>query len=407
MKHLFFNTILFLQALATIAQTTTITLPLAKTNVNGLHAIALPTTFRAYAKPDVSNVRLLDSKQTEEPYAIALQNTKNISNYNYTILNTTVITNKYTELIISNATASKLTMFYLNVANTDANKQYNLSGSNDTKQWFGLVNNGTLTNLSNTQALNASTAINFPTCNYKYFKLQINDSNSLPIHVLSVSNTVSTTENIPNQKLTISSIKTTNSKESKTTTIALNFGLAQVINQLAIRVTKPSAYKRMARVYTTHTQVVKHNTQTYTQTISEIELIANTSNTFTLPETFAKDLFIEIQNLDSPPLTISNIEAYQQLVTLVADLQTSETYTLTTGNAALLGPNYDLSFFNPNINLTTLPKVTYQTLKTTTIITPTKPKSFWQNSWFMWACISISGLVIAYFARGLIKDIKQ
>ena len=70
------------------------------------------------------------------------------------------------------------------IANYSGSKTYNLSGSNNQKQWFGLVNKGYLYNLQNAENTSVEKVVSFPLCEYKYLKIDFNDSNSLPINVL-------------------------------------------------------------------------------------------------------------------------------------------------------------------------------------------------------------------------------
>jgi hypothetical protein len=36
-----------------------------------------------------------------------------------------------------------------------------------------------------------------------------------------------------------------------------------------------------------------------------------------------------------------------------------------------------------------------------------KNESIWQQPWFMWLCIGFGGIIVAFFTRSLIKDVKK
>ena len=70
-------------------------------------------------------------------------------------------------------------------------------------------------------------------------------------------------------------------------------------------------------------------------------------------------------------------------------------------------PQYDLENFKNNIS-TNLPEAQItetKQIKNNPEITANK--TFWQQSWFMWLCISIGGIAIVYFATSLAKDMNN
>ena len=102
---------------------------------------------------------------------------------------------------------------------------------------------------------------------------------------------------------------------------------------------------------------------------------------------------------------ILDIKFYQKPLFAVADLKSTENYTITTGKPFLIPPNYDLAYFKESIS-DALPEaqitsIEYQKLENTS---DTKT-SFWQQPWFMWLCITAGGLMILFFSMRLIKDL--
>ena len=70
-------------------------------------------------------------------------------------------------------------------------------------------------------------------------------------------------------------------------------------------------------------------------------------------------------------------------------------------------PSYDLANFvqsfsegMPQETITNFQKIEKTTIKSV-------EKTFWQSAFFMWICIVLGGAVIAYFAYGLLKDMKE
>jgi hypothetical protein len=136
-------------------------------------------------------------------------------------------------------------------------------------------------------------------------------------------------------------------------------------------------------------------------------LNSNLKNTFNIPQLFGKEFYIEIENQDNQPLSFSKISFFQNQISVIADLKTTENYTIKTGNSKEISPNYDLENFKSKI-ATNLPEATIYEIKHP-ILNKIKAseKSIWQKPWFLWICIGLGGISILYFTASLIKDMKK
>lgn len=402
------NTLLLAVVTTVATAQPTTTAKLTATTTNGLHSILVPTALRACANSNLSDLRIYDSKKTEVPYYMVLKGGEELStNFErYTILSKTSIAHKSTTLIIELPKDKSLNELCLNVGTTDLNKQYSLSGSTNKTEWFGVSNNNYLTELSSATHTNVYTTINFALCNYTYLKLELNDSTTLPINVISVGNFKNKLQYNALQQLMPTAQTVQQKTANKTTLIELKFNASQVINQLEFTITSPVHYKRYARVYTTATRKIKRRTETYNQEITAFELNSNGTNKFTIPQLFANSFFIEIQNQDSPPLTIATVSLWQLPISIIADLRANETYSVTVGNSALTAPQYDLEYFkngiNTNLPTTTITDISSVNSAKANVAIP----SFWQQAWFMWLCIGVGGLVLILFSLRLVKDMN-
>ncbi|HAT75383.1 MAG TPA: hypothetical protein DCS19_00680, partial [Flavobacterium sp.] len=145
----------------------------------------------------------------------------------------------------------------------------------------------------------------------------------------------------------------------------------------------------------------------FPEIFSNFELNSNTKNSFSIPQLFEKEFFIEIENRDNPPLNLEKIQFFQNQIAVIADLRANEKYTILTENPKLQSPEYDLENFKNSIN-NNLPEAKIYDIKQISSKEKTlKNKSFWQQSWFMWLCISLGGIVIAFFTKSLVKDMRD
>jgi hypothetical protein len=388
------------------AQSTTAKISTVKTD--GLHKIILLTNVRSASNDDLSDFRIFDSKANEVPYFYRnIKDEMKYSNYvPYKIISETVIPKKQTTIIFENPEES-ISFVRLSIANYEGEKSYNLSGSNDQKKWYGLSNNNILSDLNTPEDLNTIKTISFPLNNYKFLKIELNDKKSLPISIQGIGK--SDTQTIKTDLLPVNYInkEITELKLDKKTKIHIQFDSAQFLSQIQFEIAEPKLYKRMAIIYKLETQKVKHKEETFQKEIASFELSSDAKNILNLSDIHEKDFYIEIQNQDNQPLKISDVKFFQIPVFVVSDLKANENYTIKTGNPKLRTPVYDIENFKNSIpdNLPIATITNIESKNTQQVVM--QAKSFWQQPWFMWVCISLGGIVILYFASSLVKDLNK
>jgi len=375
---------------------------------DGLHKIILPAEIRSFSKEELGDFRILDAKGIEVPYFILQENNETTSSSfsECRILSKTVIPKNKTTLIFENPKTS-IAEIVLYITNSDVTKPYSISGSNDLKEWFGLVNNSLLGGLENNQATSVFKTIPLPLTSYRYLKINFNDKKTLPINVLKIGFFTNKTSNPKTEELFPKNIQITQFSSPKNTRIQVNFHNPQVVNQISFNITNPNLFQRNARIYVTKKKAMNHKAGTFPEIMTNFELNSNQKNSFSIPQLFEKEFFIEIENQDNQPLTLAKIRFFQNQVAVIADLKANAKYTIATGNPKLWSPEYDLENFRDSID-NNLPETKIYDIKhAVSQKTNARDKSFWQQSWFMWLCIGLGGMAILYFTTHLVKDMKN
>jgi Protein of unknown function (DUF3999) len=369
----------------------------------GFHRILLPPTFRSFSKVDLSDVRIVDEQKTEIPYLIASLNSPIFRNHfkAYTIISQQNVSKQKTIVIIEvpNATSDQIS---LEIANSDVQKTYSLSGSVDLKQWFGLLNDEQLDQLSsNDDATSTTKTIQYPKNKYRYLKFEFLDKTSLPIHVLSAGQ-LSNSKTIPSLLPLSPTVSVKENKNLKQSEIQLSFASAQVIDRISFTISEPSLFNRAARVFS-------KNEANEEILISSFTLQSDGYNTFDIPQQFLKDIFVEVQNNDNLPLVFSELNLFQQPMYLFADLKARESYQLVAGDSTLIAPQYDLLYFQDKIESSNLVAKlgTINHIDKAPIQEKIEAVSFWEKPIFLWICILIGAFVIFYFAYTLLREMKQ
>ncbi|WP_055447302.1 hypothetical protein [Lacinutrix mariniflava] len=389
-----------------IAQNTTGTIEIAKED--GLYEISLPNKIRSFSNRDLSDFRILDSKGKEVAYFVREKRSSvRTSSYaKFEIHSNKVITNKKTSIIFKNP-YKVIEEIILTTANYSGSKNYKILGSNHLKQWYGVLNNGYLSNINAVNNTSIDNVISFPKCNYKYLKIEFNDVNSLPINVLQIGNLDSAITNRELQNVAVKSMTTVELVEEKRTQIHITFENKEVINQLHFKVVAPEFFNRNVIIYKKASRKIKNKEEVYNKRLTNVRFNSDLDTNFTIPEIFEDDIYIEVENKDSNSLSFAGINFYQKPLYVISSLKANEKYTVQTGRKTMDAPEYDLSFFKHNIS-ENLPRLEISNvLKEEVKQTVAKEQSFWQQPWFMWVCIVLTGLIIIYFSSSLVKDLKK
>ncbi len=377
------------------------------TNVktSGLNQITIAPKVRAVATDDLRYFRILDAKSNQVPYAFATNQTQTESYSKFNIVSKTSIPDSITSLVIQNESGKKIKQFSLKIENTSLSKMYSVSGSNDSKEWFGLVANELLSDLVGSTGTSTSKTIYFPVNTYTYLRIVINDKKSLPINILSVG--IEETQLIPEKLIEIPDFtyKIVEDKVKKVTKIVFSAANRYQIDAIKFDITT-DYFNRSAKLLVKREERVKKRTTIYEEALSYFDVNSKNSRIIYINAVDERDFTIEIDNQDNQPLSISKIELFQKPIVIVSKLTANENYKVLI-DTTYTKPSYDLESFVAE-TVVNLPEVAISNFdKANAKESKVSKKSFWQTKLFMWICIILGGTLVAYFAFGLIKDLKN
>ncbi len=407
-KHILFIVFLITSSLA-FSQDFAVEGKISGIQANGLHSVLITPEIRSLSNENLSDIRIFDSKNRETPYFLSNDlKTTSTAFEEYKIISKNTIPNKSSSVIFENNSNKNLIEITLAIANSDVEKSYNISGSNDLTEWFGLVNNRLLNDLSDSENTFIYKNIPVPNNKYRYLKIDFNDKKTLPIAVLKVGKFSSQTSASALQEIKKEEFKIQEFPKAKKTRITFKFENSQIINQISFTIKNASLYRRTAKIIVNRTEVYKKRKKNYEENLENFELISGSTNTFSIASLREKEFYIDIENQDNQPLSISEVTLFQNPIYLVADLNSGENYTLKAGDPNLSEPHYDLSSFQNSISKA-LPEAQISKITRLKKVQNLSPKNtaIWSQPWFMWVCIGIAGIIIFYFSLSLIKDMKK
>lgn len=377
---------------------------ISKVEQDGLHLVLLQPEVRSVINSNTAFFRILDKNKKEISYAdYTPVDESKLDFVELPITKRQVLTDSLTSFEIENKNEVLINSLVVFVINTSISKQYNVSGSKDGQNWFGLVQNQLLHNLNNEDKKQVEKIISIPINNYKYLRIDFSDKNSLPINIEKFGVYQSGINYVSH--LELNNFTTKINVKDKKTQIIVNFKSPQVISKINFDIAS-DLYFRKAKVVVNKIRKIKKREEKYQQEVFAFVLNSKTNNSFLVDDFFEKEFVIEIENEDNQPLEIQKISLFQTPAYVVANLKSNEVYAVKI-DSTLSRPSYDLQNFQPEntselkvLNIENFSKIIAEEL-------PKKQPQFWQTKWFMWLSILIGVLVVSYFAFGLLKDIKN
>lgn len=374
-------------------------------NTKGFHKIELSPEIRSLTKNNVNHIRIKDSKNNEIPFVLFQANADEIQFKEFKILSKTEIPNVSSSVILENENLNKIDELIVEIANTSIQKKYSISGSNDSKSWYGLVNNQTIENLSNSSGTSIQHVFTFPLNNYKFLKFDFVDKNSLAINVLNAKIKLPSVEKEDKIVLKNFDQKISHDKKLKRTFIEVTFSKPQVINSIGFKIKEPSFYQHNAKIYIKK-ENLKRGEVVHQNQVSNFELSSKGSNRFNLSNLFSEKFTIEIENADNQVLEIEQLYFFQDKQFIISDLKPNENYMFYI-NPSFSIPNYDLS--KQDYTLTNeIPTIEIKDIKEVVNKKETQETiGFLKTKNFMWICIVLAIIILGYFSFTLLKDLDR
>lgn len=406
-KH-FFATILklfLLLGFSCFAQEFTLSAKISPIKESGPHVIYVGSQFRSLTDENPETFRILDSKNKEVPYFIEYGSTTlNEQGFRkLQIIAKTNIPGKSSSFTIENTSGGKMPELTLAIGNTDAVKTYSISGSNDNREFFGLINNQILEGLYDPADTKVYKTLYLPLHNYKYIRIDFDDKKTLPVNLLEAGQLTESITPVAMEEI-VPSVKIENTDSGKKTRITVKQKHWILINRMVLDIKAPSFYKRSARILVNREEKVRRKLRKSVNVVEEFELDSSTKNAIDFLHFEEQEFVIEIDNQDNPPLDIASVKFYQVPIRIVADLKAGETYTMVTGNEKLGAAQYDFINFKDKLPKN-LPVATLSDAKA--INAKTSEKSTTHNPWIMWVCIAAGAGIVIYFCISMVRDMKD
>lgn len=375
---------------------------------SGFYNIVLTPALNAHLKTDYSDLRIVDDSGKWVPHLVRLVDDTYCSLPKAIELEIVQLTNTgdYTDIIIR-GTGRELNEFSVVLKNTVAERYCTLTGSDDMKSWFIINDSIHIKALESEDADNRNFKLEFPSVNYKYYKVQIMNRKRPPLNIQSV---VTLSDVVPNEEALLYGTTVDNpmsqilQKDSGSNSyIKVIQGDAFHFDGISLKTSGTKYYKRNAELYvpTSHT----HSFSSPGKLIRRFVISNNSTLEYRFPLTNARFFYIVIYNEDNPPLKIVQAKTFMNLQVVTAYLEKQVNYKLLADNKSAATPNYDLDIDEINtkkaVPLATTGKMTLIEKDAIAI------QKSGGNNHLIWLAISIAAIILGFFTYRLVTDMNR
>ncbi len=381
---------------------------LPSTNAKGFHKIIIAPAISAKLSNNFTDFRLYNDQKKEVPYILRKDFIRKHHQtfVPYQLIAKSTPGDTATEIIVKNQFNTKINNLCLFLNNAEVSKQIIISGSYNQKQWYAVKQNYNISGVANQNNVTELNTIYFPLSDYNFYKILINDKNSLPVKVVQAGYYQDSTSFGEETLLKTPKITRTENTQEHLTQIRLNFDGEYAINKINLKITAPTLYQRPLKIYAIRNREGK----VYKESIQETMLHSGSNNNIVLDNLSTSQLVLEIYNNNNPLLEITEIECYQLSQYLIAYLEEKGVYTLKFGNKSLNQPIYDLAYFE-NIIPTTIPVI--QTNSLSIINNPDQPvkriiqPAYYNKKFFLWTAIIAVTLVLMLITGKMLNEMNK
>ncbi|MBL0740846.1 hypothetical protein [Chryseolinea lacunae] len=381
--------------------------PLPPVENDGFYEVPVSPALAAYLTESLGNVRIVDGQGHEIPFLVREEkpHVYSMQFRPYEILEKKQEEGCCTSLMLHNPKQSLLNSIQLVIKNADVSKEATLLGSDDKEHWFALKQHFMLYPSTNASGTSEIKIVDFPMSNYRYYSLRIADSTSAPLNILNAGYFEDRQEEGKYTAVPVKEMFQREKAGEKKTYVTLHFDTARRVDKLELALKGSPYFLRQAVLYDVRQRTNKKGkTETYYNSIEEIELNSRHVTSLELPAMKVKTFLLVIDNRDNPPLKVDVAKPYQLNRYLTAYLKKGDSYTLKVGEETLGSPSYDLAFFRDSIPqqppVLSAGNITLLKQKTKVEGTPT----FFTSTAFIWGAVVLVIAILGFMSVRLLKE---
>lgn len=368
--------------------------PVTKT---GFYAITVTPELSSYVKTDFSDLRIKDDSGRQAPYIIRALSSMYYDTVftKFKIVNNRLADSGKNIIILENAGKERnISTIALLIRNNLASRIIDISGGDNAKEWYSIVENGTLGRRFITQTDKYLAAIDLPNSSFRYFKLVIYNGNKDPLNILSAGSYFDAQyKYITPYVLNGNSRFVQKDSSDQYSYIKVHDSMMYHKNYLHIHFKTPLFFKRSVEVLVNG------------RILSSFNVTVDSGFNTSIPLFNAGEWTLRIFNGDSPPLRVESISTYQTKNKIVTWLDSGVVYHLEMNNDIAIAPVFDLQEFKDSIPLK-VEEISVGAIESMEASVVATSKSFFTKAW-LWPVMMVVLLVLIVFTWRLTKEMGK
>jgi|GEM_PF-1317168 len=346
-------------ALASYGQAVFAQAPLYQASVGpdpraGLYAIHLSPELLGRSRPNLGDLRLVDSLGVEVPYLIRPSEAAapKAAFVPYTILRNEVQAER-TVVDIARPAGLVLNALHVWIRPAEVKKQVRVLGSDDRKQWFMVKDEDVALQGARGDPPHQVLVLNIPPSDYRYFRLLLNDSLTPPMRVLGVGHF--TNDRITRHYTQSNPLQWEQQDSANLTLIHVRSPHPVPLTHIRFALSDTFSYQRSGVLRTMRTVAFREGRHARTKrveaTAATFYIGSDRSPLIQLTGSRVDTFDLVIDNGDDRPLRFRELKAFALDRSLLANLAQGMSYRLTTGESSLQAPRYNMEHFADDLSL--------------------------------------------------------
>ncbi|MFL9481464.1 hypothetical protein ACI6Q2_01720 [Chitinophagaceae bacterium LWZ2-11] len=310
--------------------------PLPPINKTGFYAIPFTVDMGSLVKTNYRDLRVTDNTGQQQAFVLMPIVTDEVTpDYiKLPIVSTDTNEKGKTTVVLNNEEKRELSYIDLVIRNAYVDRKVNMSGSDDGKNWFALMENVPLEKKYLTEEDRFLNRISFPLSGYKYFKVTVKNGSSDPLNIMEAGcyedkQSVEHALYLNNPQVTF----TQKDSSDRNSYIFIANENRHHINYISFKIKGPELFRRLVTVYAAGTL------------IDSFAIVSDTVFTRDIKTFNSKKWIIKIANGDNPPLHIKELNAGQKAMKMIAYLEEGKQYEVEMNSDSAAMPHYDLESF--------------------------------------------------------------
>ena len=354
---------------------------------SGSHAIVLAPELIGLSRTDLGDLRLLDSTGHDVPFVLQRSSAGPMRSrfVPYTLLRNEVLP-KSTVVELERPADRQLDELHIWIRPVDVEKHVRITGSDDRERWYMVKDEHVVTQGARGDPPHQVLLVQLPRSDYRFFRIALNDSLTDPMQVLGVGHFA---EETIRARYTAAVMKWEQHDSASTTRLRITAPHPVPVERVVCTVQDTMPFHRPGHMQVLRTLLRRNGRrerpERINETLASFTFTSNGDFAIDLPGTREDTFDLMIDNGDNRPLHFTAVQVFNTEQMLLANLEPGMTYSLTTGDASLSTPDFDMAHFADELPtpVDTLNMGLLEPLPQKA----TAPPLFDPSKWWVWAII--------------------